>query len=128
MVPDSLTLQWYTGVSNSTVGASLYQTDPSKVDILDTSTYLYPSDHAVLRFSKDSGSLAIFCRDGSHVALSREPPSQADGSKAPPATLALSLTGGTRIFAGENEGGSYGIRVGCADGTELQLDQWHLSS
>jgi len=107
-------------------GRTLYRFSPSfDISVAEapvTITSLYPSDHAVLRFSKDSGSLAIFCRDGSHVALSREPPSQADGSKAPPATLALSLTGGTRIFAGENEGGSYGIRVGCADGIELQLD------
>ena len=54
-----------------TVGASLYQVDAAKVDILETSQYLYPSDHAVIQVTPSANgfSCAVHFADLGFVAM-----------------------------------------------------------
>ena len=58
---------------NRVVGASLYDFDEAKADMLHIPTNLYPSDHSLISFtpSADGHTCAIHMRDGGYAAMQR---------------------------------------------------------
>jgi hypothetical protein len=101
--------------------------DVATAEALTTTTSLFPTDHTVIRFTPaaQGNEITLSYHDGVHGALTRPPPAFDPDADEPPAapaaSLALSLAGGARVFAGACKG-VFGVRVGGADGLELQMD------